>query len=1229
MSPDGDADRSVSLKTLVGFLLAFSAGLFVTVGLPHAPAQSLELPDPSSLEALLRSPHPPLEGAIYVAGMLGWGIWAWLVLSLVLQLGVAAGERVAGGTTAVRRASNLADLLSAPLVRKAVRSSLAGSMLARVALAGVPVAAAAPVERPALVHSISPQASSQRILGPQFWATSREAARDIPPGATVYTVQPGDNLVEIAERFYADGDKWQLLYETNQGRQMADGRTFDRAGVIQPGWQLVVPGPMSALDTDGQRWYTVRHGDSLAGISARLLGDESRWPELYAANAGAQLDELHVLNNPRLIWPGLRLQLPEDGAPDASGEPNSDASTSAEPSPEVSRVQHGAPAATPAASSPTVTLVTATPTAVATESTSEPAQTPPVLPIILPTPAPTTVTGATVAPNEPPFRVSPMAGAAAGAGLAIVGIAGSTLVLRRRRRVPRSNQAESDVIVRAGFAEAESEDASSDDELAAATAIAARMSRALATAIAQRNGPKSEELPTHGTQLVGVRHGRSSTTLLLQMPMASRGLVFGCLRDATTHAFGRESDVEAVVSRDGDVVIRLITAVDQLDVSKLDDEDCGAQAWPRPSMLLRLGLLADRQLFAANWDALSHVLVAAPLSQSAEAILSGLLTSLVARRSPSQLGFVVLGGPRCLPEELLGLPHRLEPVVDAQDEDSALQLLNRVRQELEERVATGATDAPDLVVVIPELAHLSAEHQVALGLVMLHGPQHRVRVVAGSTRRAVDLVQDCSLVPEFGTRLVLRAADDEESTVLLGSADATELGTGGHLLARLEARVPLQAYGYRVEADQLARLAAAIRIKGIAAEWWERRGGSSEHRERRVDAAEPTIELAFEDFDDERVECTGGEEHAAPRGDSAEPEVNIERSVDVPAEAPEPPSVSDEVESSASAITGSAGLAPSVNGDAHVGDMSSSGAPSGTLKAAATNGLTSGQLWSSATAPRPRLGGRFLGARELIFDGQVVWPMPGQPEEKAMELLVYLGVQDPSGVRAELLADSLWSEDDDDESRTDRLRKRRYRMRQALKKLVPELQGDPIAPFDKKNPVYRLNESVIESDVHRFLKLVQEAKALPPESACAAYEAALDLYGGDLLERPDIPPYRWMDEGPRLVDLRVKYAAIEHQARRRLADLLAAGDESGLERAEELYIGLAHDDPLDHRLWEALARLHERRNDLLGLEASMRRLRNALVELGEGDDLERVIVPPALERVFTEVRTALLRGQAA
>jgi hypothetical protein len=54
---------------------------------------------------------------------------------------------------------------------------------------------------------------------------------------------------------------------------------------------------------------------------------------------------------------------------------------------------------------------------------------------------------------------------------------------------------------------------------------------------------------------------------------------------------------------------------------------------------------------------------------------------------------------------------------------------------------------------------------------------------------------------------------------------------------------------------------------------------------------------------------------------------------------------------------------------------------------------------------------------------------------------------------------------------------------------------------------------------------------------------------------------------------------------------------------------------------------HGARNDLLGLEATFRRLKNSLVELGEGNDPERVPVPPTLKRVFDEVRARLLVGR--
>jgi hypothetical protein len=124
------------------------------------------------------------------------------------------------------------------------------------------------------------------------------------------------------------------------------------------------------------------------------------------------------------------------------------------------------------------------------------------------------------------------------------------------------------------------------------------------------------------------------------------------------------------------------------------------------------------------------------------------------------------------------------------------------------------------VVVVPELTDLSAEHCATLSAVMLHGPRYGVRVLAASQQRAADLVRDYSLVPEFGTRLVLRAADEEESMALLGSGDATELGAGGHMLVRLEGRVPLQALAYRVAPDRLAHLATLIREHAAPADWW-------------------------------------------------------------------------------------------------------------------------------------------------------------------------------------------------------------------------------------------------------------------------------------------------------------------------------------------------------------------------------------------------------------------------
>jgi DNA-binding SARP family transcriptional activator len=91
--------------------------------------------------------------------------------------------------------------------------------------------------------------------------------------------------------------------------------------------------------------------------------------------------------------------------------------------------------------------------------------------------------------------------------------------------------------------------------------------------------------------------------------------------------------------------------------------------------------------------------------------------------------------------------------------------------------------------------------------------------------------------------------------------------------------------------------------------------------------------------------------------------------------------------------------------------------------------------------------------------------------------------------------------------------------------------------------------------------------------------------------------------------------------RLRLADLYAAGtDEQELGRAVELYTELTAERPADDRLWVALLRVQGRRGDVLGLQASLRRLRTALVEIGQGDDPETVRLPSNVQRVLDEVQ---------
>jgi DNA-binding SARP family transcriptional activator len=267
---------------------------------------------------------------------------------------------------------------------------------------------------------------------------------------------------------------------------------------------------------------------------------------------------------------------------------------------------------------------------------------------------------------------------------------------------------------------------------------------------------------------------------------------------------------------------------------------------------------------------------------------------------------------------------------------------------------------------------------------------------------------------------------------------------------------------------------------------------------------------------------------------------------------------------------------------------------------------------------------RCFGAREVWYGDEQIWPDPRAVEDTGWELLLILAVHPIAGVQTDRLIDILWPERaPKDPAGT--LRKRRFRLRKELSLLVPDLKGEPL-PTDPDGRVHRLDPAVIASDVQLFLELVECARTLPPADAIAAYEEALALYRGDLLECMDMPNYWWLYHGAALaIGLRSDYRHQQWEARLRLAELRAAGPDVGLARAEELYAGLTAEDPLNEPLWVALFRVHGRRGDPIGLEASVRRLRSALVELGRAASPDTVVLSTDLENVLNEVRTDLRR----
>ena len=732
------ATTSLAVLTLV--LGAIGIALFVVAGRPALPTS---VPAPNDVGSMLRGSDLPLAAIGYALVDAAWLVWAWIVLSMLLRVALGLADRVADGAEWLARLRAASDRVTLPIVRRAVDSALAAAIVANVAVRAVAVAAAEPLPQAPVTVSVAPPDTAAATAVPHT------APRT---GIALHTVRPGESLWSIAEQFYGSGREYARIVDANVDRRMVDGQAFGRSGVIQPGWSLRVPLPSSEVEQiDGKYWYTVEPGDTLWGISGRLLGDETRWPELFDANQGARLADGRTLTNPDLIWPDLRLQLP----PPVVGFEGA----------ETPDVENAPVSAVPAATA------------------AEPSD-----PAAVSSPAPVADGAEALDPRDDMLaRAELLAFAGIGSGLAT---AGAVYVGRRRGRhelleLPLNGEPQTDVPIRGGFAEL--------DLVRGLDAAAPRHPALVLAARAQQT------LGTVAT-VVGVQYGRLQSRVLLQHASAeSRGAVRGLSR--------------ALADRLGGPVTIRATAEGESAIDIRGAPSGAVQDGLRLVPLVPVAVLPDRREVWLEPDHLGHVLVASLPSGGAIDIVLGLLMSLVVHRENLRV-WTIAASHAELPSVVDGLPNQVRPRADARNALEVESALRDVRAELIHRMqepAASAHERQPILLVVGELARLDyAAHQTTLDMLATYGPAHGVCVLA-ATQDASAVPSE--LLDAFAMRLVLRTANPEESQRLLGQPDAVDLLGGGQLLLRWGSRPPREAYGLRVRPDGLLQLVRLLRAR--------------------------------------------------------------------------------------------------------------------------------------------------------------------------------------------------------------------------------------------------------------------------------------------------------------------------------------------------------------------------------------------------------------------------------
>lgn len=1160
------------LALLVGAITGMAMLLLRIDGPPRLPAH---WPSLEEIRFTLQLGGVPNEVLIYLIAQGLWLLLGYLVLACLLEAVATILEVLAAGVAGVRGLRRTADAVAPGFVRRVVSGLLLALLTvwlslrppSTVAAPAAPTTVSRVIDRPAPAVGApsappAPLAVARDEHGDLRLLTPADAAAACLAGVR-HTVVRGDNLVDLALRYYGDANAWTAIWEANQGRTMANGRAFDNPSLIYPGDILIIPERPDARPTRLVD-HVVQSGETLHAIAQRHLGDEAKWPVIFEANRGRPAPGNRYLVHPDLIWPGMTLRIPLPlaaapappttaeagpatagpgeplGIPVPGSPPLAPARPPLDPAREAAdaraawaRLQAAAEAE--ARANATVRPVTPAPvappaTAATHEQTSTPAQ---------PAPAPEAPASETPAPGAP-FTA---------ADLPLEGL------------------------------------------LAGAAALAATLGyRALRRRLAASE-PDRRLLPFHFPARPTIDHatGLASQPLAPQASQRHRGVeadprhaVTALVLEALARAGWPAAQVVSLCAGDERLIFRLRLGAPlpaDLDplLEVLEDEVLALiEAWPgeRDELWLTLDELSPRQAWRAGYDLPLAPLVT--IGQTDEGVLSvaldaldgGLLVigehaslaleraliSLAALYPPTALRVVLLAGEP-LAGALADLPHLLQPPVSPAD-PTARPLLAGLLEELRCRQAAEEADGALIVLAIDEPAAIDGAHLRELAR---EGGPYGIYTLLAATEPSMLAPALRDACPGQLLTGTVGAGTDERSP-----DDAPEMAPSPSLARwRMVGEPALPVRALRILPDDrralLATMAAAVAAvapvatepvptvdDGLAPTPGHPTENGTHHpiepdgRTERLDVI-ASASVAENRHRPAMLDPAGANGSHPLNGAHSSASMPVSHTVGPSPDTTAPRAEDDHTDESTVSIQGDdspsaavrvvpstiaqpapseAEAAPSgaarTNGHHQSGKLDQQRHPDNGLGVTATDEVAAAVTGLPAPAedafgPRPGMLRLRLFGVPGLFDasGRAIGFGRGQ---LGLRILIYLALQGEAGAVADSLAAHVWplagSEEDDnllEHGNDDKVRQAVRRLRQVLARHLPPA-ADPVS-FESST--YRLNPAVIWSDVAAFNACVGAARRQTTDAGAAApLRAALKYYRAPLADKVS---ERWFD----------------------------------------------------------------------------------------------------------------------